>query len=139
RAGLVVALVAIAAAPWVIAAVGWRPAYMLQIVSLFPMWFVAALSETVIAGFGGQVSVGQAGFMAVGAYTTGLLVGTLHWPWWAAILVGTLAGVVTAGVIGVPALRVRGPYFVMASLAFGGIAYVVATNWMEVTGGPGGL
>ncbi len=139
RVGLGAALVAIAAAPWVITAVGWRPAYMLQIVSLFPMWFVAALSETVIAGFGGQVSVGQAGFMAVGAYTTGLLVGTLHWPWWAAILVGVLAGMVTAAVIGVPALRLRGPYFVMASLAFGGIAYVVATNWMEVTGGPGGL
>lgn len=139
RLGLGLAVAAIAAAPWVIATVGWRPAYMLQIVSLFPLWFVAALSETVIAGFGGQVSVGQAGFMAVGAYTAGLLVGTLHWPWWAAIVVGVLAGTVAAAIIGIPALRLRGPYFVMASLAFGGIAYVVAVNWMEVTGGPGGL
>ncbi len=139
RAGLTVALVAIIIAPWTISALRWRPSYMLQIVSLFPVWFIAALSETVIAGFGGQVSVGQAGFMAVGAYTTGLLVGTLHWPWWASIIVGALAATVAAAAIGVPALRLRGPYFVMASLAFGGIAYVVAVNWMEVTGGPGGL
>lgn len=139
RAGLTVALVAIIIAPWTISALRWRPSYMLQIVSLFPVWFIAALSETVIAGFGGQVSVGQAGFMAVGAYTTGLLVGTLHWPWWASIIVGALAATVAAAAIGVPALRLRGPYFVMASLAFGGIAYVVAVNWVEVTGGPGGL
>jgi ABC-type branched-subunit amino acid transport system permease subunit len=139
RLWLGLAVAAIAAVPWGISTVGWRPAYMLQIVSLLPLWFVAALSETVIAGFGGQVSVGQAGFMAVGAYTTGLLVGTLHWPWGAAIAVGVLAGTVTAAIIGIPTLRLRGPYFVMASLAFGGIAYVVAMNWMEVTGGPGGL
>jgi ABC-type branched-subunit amino acid transport system ATPase component/ABC-type branched-subunit amino acid transport system permease subunit len=125
--------------PWVIGAIGWRPSYMLQIVSLLPIGFVATLSETVIAGFGGQVSVGQAGFMAVGAYTTGLLVGTLHWPWWAGILAGAASGAVVAGLVGIPALRLRGPYFVMASLAFGGIVYTVATNWLEVTGGPGGL
>jgi ABC-type branched-subunit amino acid transport system ATPase component/ABC-type branched-subunit amino acid transport system permease subunit len=125
--------------PWVIGAIGWRPSYMLQIVSLLPIAFVATLSETVIAGFGGQVSVGQAGFMAVGAYTTGLLVGTLHWPWWAGILAGAASGAIVAGLVGIPALRLRGPYFVMASLAFGGIVYTVATNWLEVTGGPGGL
>ncbi len=139
RLALAIVLVAIAVAPWVIAAIGWRPSYMLQLASLLPVWFVAALSETVIAGFGGQVSVGQAGFMAVGGYTTGLLVGSLGWPWWAAILAGAVAAMVAAAIVGVPALRLRGPYFVMASLAFGGIAYVVATNWIEVTGGPGGL
>ena len=139
RALLTVAFVAVLAAPWVIRGFGWRPSYLLQIVSLLPVWFVAALSETVIAGFGGQVSVGQAGFMAVGAYTTGLLVGTFGWSWGPSLVVGALAAMVAAGIVGVPALRLRGPYFVMASLAFGGIAYVVAVNWLEVTGGPGGL
>jgi branched-chain amino acid transport system permease protein len=139
RIALLVWAAAVAVTPWAIAAIGWRPSYLLQIASLLPIWFIAALSETVIAGFGGQVSVGQAGFMAMGAYTTGLLVGSLGWPWWTSVLAGALAGGVTAGVVGVPALRLRGPYFVMASLAFGGITYTVATNWMEVTGGPGGL
>lgn len=134
-----VALPVLAALPWAIGAVGWRPSYLLQLASLLPIWIIAALSETVIAGYGGQVSVGQAGFMAVGAYTTGLLVGTAGWPWLPALAVGMLAGLAAAAVVGVPALRLRGPYFVMASLAFGGIAYVVAVNWMEVTGGPGGL
>jgi ABC-type branched-subunit amino acid transport system permease subunit len=139
RLGLGLAAGAIAAAPWAIFAIGWRRSYMLQLASLLPVWFIAALSETVIAGFGGQVSVGQAGFMAVGAYTTGLLVGSLGWGWPAGIVAGLLAALVAAGIVGIPALRLRGPYFVMASLAFGGIAYVVAVNWVEVTGGPGGL
>jgi hypothetical protein len=133
------ATAAVAVAPWIILAVGWRPAYLLQLVGLLAIWIIAALSETVIAGFGGQVSVGQAGFMAVGAYSTGLLVGTASWPWVPSIAAGAVASLAVAGLVGVPALRLRGPYFVMASLAFGGIAYVVATNWIEVTGGPGGL
>ena len=139
RALLLLAIAAVATAPWVIRAAGWRPSYLLQLVSLLPVWFVAALSETVIAGFGGQVSVGQAGFMAVGAYTTGLLVGSLGWGWAPSTIVGVAASMAAAGLVGVPALRLRGPYFVMASLAFGGIAYVLAVNWLEVTGGPGGL
>jgi branched-chain amino acid transport system permease protein len=139
RLPLLVAVVVVAAAPWVIRGAGWRPSYLLQLVSLLPVWFVAALSETVIAGFGGQVSVGQAGFMAVGAYTTGLLVGSLGWGWAPSTVAGAVASMAAAGVVGIPALRLRGPYFVMASLAFGGIAYVVAMNWLEVTGGPGGL
>ena len=136
---LLLAVVAVLAAPWVIRGAGWRPSYLLQIASLLPVWFVAALSETIIAGFGGQVSVGQAGFMAVGAYTAGLLVGALGWGWAPSMAVGAATALVAAGIVGVPALRLRGPYFVMASLAFGGIAYVVAVNWIEVTGGPGGL
>jgi branched-chain amino acid transport system permease protein len=139
RGLLLLAVVAVAAAPWLIRAAGWRPSYLLQIASLLPVWFVAALSETIIAGFGGQVSVGQAGFMAVGAYTAGLLVGSLGWGWTPSMAAGAATALVVAGGVGVPALRLRGPYFVMASLAFGGIAYVVAVNWIEVTGGPGGL
>jgi branched-chain amino acid transport system permease protein len=139
RPAWALAAVAAAVTPWAIVGFGWRPSYLLQLASLLAILIIAALSETVIAGFGGQVSVGQAGFMAVGAYTTGLLVGSAGWPWVPAIAGGVLATIVVAALIGVPALRLRGPYFVMASLAFGGIAYVVATNWIEVTGGPGGL
>jgi branched-chain amino acid transport system permease protein len=106
---------------------------------LLPILIIAALSESVIAGFGGQISVGQAGFMAVGGYVAALLVGSAGWPWLPSIIAGVAASIVIAGLIGIPALRLRGPYFVMASLAFGGIAYVVATNWIEVTGGPSGL
>lgn len=136
---LLLAVVMVAAAPWLIREAGWRPSYLLQIASLLPVWFVAALSETIIAGFGGQVSVGQAGFMAVGAYTTGLLVGSLGWGWAPSMAIGAATALLAAAIVGVPALRLRGPYFVMASLAFGGIAYVIAMNWIEVTGGPGGL
>ncbi|MDB5590551.1 branched-chain amino acid ABC transporter permease [Enterovirga sp.] len=134
-----VLIAAVLSAPWLITALGWRPSYLLQIATLLPIMMIASLSETVIAGFGGQISVGQAGFMAVGAYATALLVGSAGWPWLPSILGGVVATVIVAGAVGVPALRLRGPYFVMATLAFGGIAYTVATNWIDVTGGPSGL
>jgi|tagenome__1003787_1003787.scaffolds.fasta_scaffold20779202_2 branched-chain amino acid transport system permease protein len=126
-------------APWIIAAVGWRTSFLMQLATLLPILMIAALSETVIAGFGGQISVGQAGFMAVGAYPAALLVGSAMWPWLFAVPAGVGVAGCAAVLVGVPALRLRGPYFVMASLAFGGIVYVVATNWIDVTGGPSGL
>jgi branched-chain amino acid transport system permease protein len=132
-------VVAVFFVPWVIMAAGWRSSYLLQLATLLPILLIAALSETVIAGFGGQISVGQGGFMAVGAYVAALLVGSAGWPWLPSVIAGVIASLIMAGLIGVPALRLRGPYFVMASLAFGGIAYVVATNWIDVTGGPSGL
>ncbi|HYF96170.1 MAG TPA: branched-chain amino acid ABC transporter permease [Symbiobacteriaceae bacterium] len=132
-------LAALAAVPWVIKGVGWRPGYLFQIVNLLPIWVLASLSLTVIAGFGGQVSVGQAGFMAIGAYGTGLLCTLAGWPWWAGVAAGTACAMVTALLIGIPTLRLRGPYFVMGSLAFGGIVYTIALNWIDLTGGPGGV
>lgn len=132
-------IAAIICTPWMVTAIGWRSSYVMQLASLLPILMIATLSETVIAGFGGQISVGQGGFMAVGAYVAALLVGSAGWPWLPAVVIAIVASAGTAGLIGIPALRLRGPYFVMASLAFGGIAYVVATNWIEVTGGPSGL
>src|SRR3954453_904342 len=132
-------VVAILLIPWVILSVGWRSSYLLQLATLLPILMIAALSETVIAGFGGQISVGQAGFMAVGASPAALLVGSAMWPWLFAVPAGVGVAGCAAVLVGVPALRLRGPYFVMASLAFGGIVYVVATNWIDVTGGPSGL
>lgn len=139
RAGPVGGILLVAVLPWIIQAAGWRPAYLFQVASLAAVWLIAALSETVIAGFGGQLSVGQAGFMAIGAYTTGLLTAQHGWPWWLGILAGVALSGVVALVLGFPTLRLRGPYFVMASLAFGGIVYTVAMNWIDFTGGPAGV
>lgn len=139
RLSLLVPLLLVAVVPWLIKALGWRPSYLFQITTLAAIYIIAALSETVIAGFGGQVSVGQGGFMALGAYTTGLLTAQHHWPWYAGVLAGVVVATVLALILGVPTLRLRGPYFVMASLAFGGIVYTVAVNWIDFTGGPSGV
>ena len=139
RLGLLLLLLLVAVIPWAIKGFGWRPSYLFQITTLAAVYIVAALSETVIAGFGGQVSVGQGGFMALGAYATGLLTSQHHWPWWGALLIGVALATLMAIILGVPTLRLRGPYFVMASLAFGGIVYTVAVNWIDFTGGPSGV
>lgn len=67
----------------------------------------------------GQVSLAQAGFFAVGAYTAGMLTVLWQWPLLAALAAGGMLGGVTAGAVGVPALRVKGLMLVIATLAFG--------------------
>jgi branched-chain amino acid transport system permease protein len=80
---------------------------------------IAAAGLTVLVGGSGQISLGQGAFMAVGAYTTAVLLE--HRPEWhlaVAVLFATLAAAVTGGLVGVAAARLRGPYLAGATLAF---------------------
>jgi branched-chain amino acid transport system permease protein len=86
----------------------------------------------------GQVSLGQAGFMAVGAYAAGIMTLKFGLPFPVALLVGGLAtGVIGVGV-GFPALRIRGIYLLLLTLAFAEIVQGVVMTW-EYTGGAEGF
>ncbi|MFQ5914355.1 MAG: branched-chain amino acid ABC transporter permease [Nitrospinota bacterium] len=86
----------------------------------------------------GQISLGQAGFMAIGAYASGIMTVKFGMPF----LVGLLAGGLVAGVIGVgvgfPALRIRGIYLLLLTLGFAEIVQVIILTW-EYTGGAQGF
>jgi branched-chain amino acid transport system permease protein len=86
----------------------------------------------------GLLSLANAAFMGIGAYTAALLTLNLHWPFPAAVAAGALAPVAVALAIGVPTLRLSGVYLALATLAFGEVTRVIALN-LEVTGGPEGL
>jgi branched-chain amino acid transport system permease protein len=90
------------------------------------IYATAAIGLSILLGNVNQISIGQAGFFAVGAYTVGYLTTTFNWPFWLALL----AGVVLAGlfglVLGFIALRFKGHYLAMATLAFGLIIVEVA-------------
>ncbi|MCL2546356.1 MAG: branched-chain amino acid ABC transporter permease [Oscillospiraceae bacterium] len=106
------------------------------------IFIILAVSLNVATGYLGQLPLGHAGFMAVGAYTAGIFWRSGILPQGLATPVGIiLAGLVAAAfgvVIGIPALRLRGDYLAIITLGFGEIIRVVINN-LEITGGAMGL
>jgi branched-chain amino acid transport system permease protein len=77
----------------------------------------------------GQLSLGQGGFMAIGAYASSWLTAALGWPWPVAFVLGAAAAGVVGALVGLPALRVRGIYLVLMTMAFGEIVRVFFLNF----------
>lgn len=86
----------------------------------------------------GLLSLANAAFMGIGAYTAALLTLQLGWPFPVVLAAGTVAPAVVALIIGVPTLRLAGVYLAMATLAFTEMTRVIILN-LNVTGGPEGL
>ena len=114
RRGLIIAGIVVAlGAPWILNVGQTNLAAVMAITGIF------GVSVLVLTGWAGQISLGQVGIAAVGAY----VVGATHLPFLIALLVGGLLGAVCSVALGVPALRLRGLHFAVTSLAF---AYAVA-------------
>lgn len=113
--------------------------YLLHIGIMVLLYAVLATSLNLIVGYVGEFSLGHTAFLGLGAYTAALLSLRLGLPAWATI---PLAGVVSAlfgVVIGAITLRLRGPYFVIITLAFAEVLRLIANNWVDFTNGPMGL
>ncbi len=115
------------------------PSYPLYILSLCLINITAVLGVNIVMGFAGQVSLGHAGFAAIGSYTTALL--TLHTgiPYWIALGAGSLLAAVAGCIIAMPALRLGPLCVAMVTFGFGMTVVLVAQNWMSLTNGPNGL
>ena len=100
---------------------------------------IAVIGLNMLLGLSGQMSLGQAGFYAIGAYGSALLTAKLGWP----VAAGMLAGILLAGLagclVGLMALRTRGLYLAMATLAFGFMTEIAAQRWIDLTGGTMGV
>ncbi|HHY37059.1 MAG TPA: branched-chain amino acid ABC transporter permease, partial [Firmicutes bacterium] len=132
--------------------------YQVRILNLIGINIGLGLSLNLINGFTGQFSLGHAGFMAVGAYTTTLLMmppavkqmnffmvplvsplDQIQLPFLAALLLGGLLSALMGFLIGAPVLRLRGDYLAIATLGFSEIIRIVITNIRSVTNGALGL
>jgi branched-chain amino acid transport system permease protein len=91
-----------------------------------------------LTGVAGQVSLGQAGFMAVGGYTSSVLIVKDHWPSLLAVVAGVIASMLVAAVLGLAGTRVRGMYLAIVTLSFGILVESIASG-LSVTGGPSGI
>jgi branched-chain amino acid transport system permease protein len=112
--------------------------YHLQIASFIMINIILGISIYITLS-SGQLSLGNAGFMGIGAYTSALL--TIHFE--VPIVIGVIIGALVAGVfgilIGIPALRLSGVYLAIATLGFGEVIRVIFVNWESVTQGAVGL
>ncbi len=100
--------------------------------SEIPVWIIAALSVTVLTGWAGQLSLGQFGFVAIGAYFTVKFAQGLPIP--IAILFGVVVGVIAALIVGVPALRIKGLFLAVITLGFG----LMVRSWLIFNSGLSG-
>jgi branched-chain amino acid transport system permease protein len=115
-------------------------AYYLGVLVWCGMYSLISIGLSLFMGYCGQISLGQAGFCAIGAYASGILTVRFGFSPWLALLVALIASLVVAYAVGLPALRLKGHYLAMATLGFGVIIYVVADgNPFGLTGGPSGF
>jgi branched-chain amino acid transport system permease protein len=87
----------------------------------------------------GQLNIGHSGFMSLGAYTSALLAKNLGMPFEISLLSGALLAAIVGLAIGYPALRLRGVYFAMVTVAFVEVIRLVAQIWVPLTNGMSGL
>jgi branched-chain amino acid transport system permease protein len=113
--------------------------FVLKTFSFAAMFAIFAASWDLISGFTGQLNLGHALFFGVSAYTAALL--NIHFgvPPWATIPIGAIAGVTAGLVVGIPALRLRGFYLALVTLAFPIILIGVIFVFPDITGGELGL
>jgi branched-chain amino acid transport system permease protein len=97
-----------------------------------------ALAWALLGNLGGMVSFGHSAFFGVGSYISALLTLKAGWPVFPAMLAGG-AGAVLASLAMLPALRLKGPYFALAILAYAQIFRILATQFSGLTGGSSGL
>jgi branched-chain amino acid transport system permease protein len=101
--------------------------------------FMTLMGLDVLMGYAGQVSLGQAGFMAIGGYTSGYLAINTEIEPVLSILAGIGVSLLCALVLSVVTLRLRGLYLALATLAFGLLIDSCAVGFLDITGGPSGL
>jgi len=109
---------------------------------------IVAVGLNILAGFAGQFSLGHAALMAVGAYTTAILTKALSQipifqasgaHIWLGMAAGTAMAALFGALLAFPALRVRGPYLAMVTIAFGWVIFKILQEWVSVTGGDLGI
>lgn len=113
--------------------------YSLNILVLFGVFCLLALSVNIVVGYIGELTLGHAAFFGLGAYTSAILAKDLGLPFFlAAIGAVLISGMVGFGV-GYLSLRLQGAYFAIVTLAFAEIMKLIINNWVDLTRGPMGL
>jgi len=113
--------------------------YMLTILITTMTVIIATLGIQILTGYCGQLSVGHAAFVAVGAYTSALLVGQSGLSFWFAVpIAGIVAGLIGL-IVGLTSIRLKGFYLIISTLAAHFIIMYVIVHWTSLTGGSFGL
>ena len=115
------------------------PSGMLESLVISLILFIAVLGLDVLMGYAGQVSLGHAGFMAVGGYCAAILATSYGWPPILAVFAALILSVLCALLLALATGRLRGHYLALATLTFGLLIDSLAVGLVDLTGGPSGL
>jgi len=113
--------------------------YYMDLATLVGIQVIAVVGVFAISGLTGLMSLGQGGFMAIGAYTAVLTNMRLGVPWPLAILLGMVAVCIVSPIVGYPSLRLRRDFFAIATFGFGEAVTALGRMFTQVTGGTMGL
>jgi branched-chain amino acid transport system permease protein len=113
--------------------------YYIIIVNMVAIYAIASLALNLLTGYGGQVSVGHAGFLSIGAYSAAIFSTKLGITFWIALPLSGLVTGIIGFLIGIPAVRLKGHFLAVATLGFGVSIPLIAMKWDRVTGGFAGL
>lgn len=113
--------------------------YFVYLVNLCCIATVAALGLNILTGFTGQISLGHAAFLAIGAYTATNLGQRLGTPFWINLPAAGVVAALAGALVGIPCLRLKGLYLAMATMAFGVMVEYAVITWDGVTGGVRGM
>ncbi len=132
RALLALLLTALVVFPWV------APDHLVFIATLVALFAIGVMGQNLLIGYTGQISFGQAGFLAIGAFSFG------HFSIWGApfllaLLGAGLAAALAGIIVGFPSLRLKGPYLSIATLGFAVAVYQIFVNSEALSGGRSGL
>lgn len=113
--------------------------YLITVLGFAAIYAIFVTGLNFFMGYAGQVSFGQNAFAALSGYTSAVLTSTYGWQPIAALPLGVGGAVLVALLVGYPALRLRGHYLAMATLALGMIVYEIAVEWQSITQGYMGI
>ncbi len=116
-----------------------RSDFVLSIATFIVIYSMVALSWNLLVGYSGQISFGHHGFFLVGAYTSAILVKTVGLPFWAGLAAGGMAATIAGLIIGFPAVRLKGFYLGMVTIAFAESLNLIARYLPGITGGEYGF
>jgi branched-chain amino acid transport system permease protein len=112
---------------------------VLTISTIIGITIISVLGLQILTGYCGQISLGHAGFMAVGGYVSAILTAKLGWPFWAALPCAGLSAGLVGIIFGLPSLKIKGFYLIMATVAAHFIIIWLVLQFYDVTGGADGM
>ena len=112
---------------------------ILTILTIIGITVISVHGLNILTGYCNQISIGHAGFMAVGAYTSGILTAHFGWSFWAALPCAALMAGLVGILFGLPSLKVKGFYLIMATIAAQFIIIWFILQFRNITGGGDGL
>jgi branched-chain amino acid transport system permease protein len=112
---------------------------VLTVMTMIAIAVISVHGLNILTGYCGQISMGHVGFMAVGAYTSAILTAKLGWPFWLAFPSAGMAAGIAGLVFGLPSLKIKGFYLIMATVAASFIIIWLVLQLRSLTGGADGM